>query len=58
MFYVDRENITFALGHSLEHITGYFYIQELAASSSPFYMSGDQIDTGEYTILDMSASPG
>jgi 16S rRNA (cytosine1407-C5)-methyltransferase len=58
MFYVDRENITFALGHSLEHITGYFYVQELAASSSPFYMSGDQIDTGEYTILDMSASPG
>ncbi|MCD5375481.1 NOL1/NOP2/sun family putative RNA methylase [Candidatus Gracilibacteria bacterium] len=58
MFYVDRENITFALGHSLEHIAGYFYVQELAASSSPFYMSGDSVDTGEYTILDMSASPG
>ena len=58
MFYVDRENITFALGHSLEHIAGYFYVQELAASSSPFYMSGDSVDTWEYTILDMSASPG
>jgi hypothetical protein len=45
MFYVDRENITFALGHSLEHIAGYFYVQELAASSSPYYMSGDQVDT-------------
>jgi 16S rRNA C967 or C1407 C5-methylase (RsmB/RsmF family) len=58
MFYVDRENITFALGHSLEHIAGNFYVQELAASSSPFYMSGDMVDPGEYTILDMSASPG
>lgn len=58
MFYVDRENIKFALGHSLEHICGYFYVQELAASSSPFYGSGDVIDTWEYTILDMSASPG
>lgn len=58
MFYVDREDTTLALWHTLEHITGYFYVQELAASSSPFYMSDDQIDDNDYTILDMSASPG
>ena len=58
MFYIDREDTSIALGHTLEHISGYFYVQELAASSSPFYLSGDQIDTQNYTILDMSASPG
>ncbi len=60
IFYVDRptEELTVALGNTPEHISGYFYVQEVAASSSPFYMSGDVIDNGEYTILDMSASPG
>jgi len=58
MFYIDREDTSIALGNTLEHIAGYFYVQELAASSSPFYMSGDNIDEWEYTILDMSASPG
>jgi len=58
MFYIDREDTSLALGHTLEHIWGYFYVQELAASSSPFYMSEDTIDESEYTILDMSASPG
>lgn len=58
MFYIDREDTSLALGHTLEHIAGYIYMQELAASSSPFYMSEDSIDEQEYTILDMSASPG
>jgi 16S rRNA (cytosine1407-C5)-methyltransferase len=58
MFYIDRDDTSLALGHTLEHIAWYFYVQELAASSSPFYMSEDSIDTWEYTILDMSASPG
>lgn len=58
MFYIDREDTTIPLGHTLEHIAGYFYIQELAASSSPFYMSDDIIDEEEQIILDMSASPG
>lgn len=57
-FYIDRDDTSIPLGHTLEHINGYFYVQELAASSSPFYMSGDIKDTQEYTILDMSASPG
>ncbi len=58
MFYIDREDTSLALWHTLEHISGYFYVQELAASSSPFYMSEDTIDQKEQTILDMSASPG
>lgn len=58
MFYIDRDDTSIALGHTLEHIAGYFYVQELAASSSPFYMSEDTIDDSDYTILDMSASPG
>ena len=58
MFYIDRENTSLALGNTLEHINGYFYIQEVAASSSPYYMSWDIVDTNPYLILDMSASPG
>lgn len=58
-FYIDRfEDLDIALWNTLEHINWYFYIQELAASSSPYYMSWDEIDTNYYTILDMSASPG
>jgi 16S rRNA (cytosine1407-C5)-methyltransferase len=58
MFYIDREDTSLALGHTLEHISGYIYVQELAASSSPYFMSGDRVDTWDYTLLDMSASPG
>ena len=58
MFYIDREDTSLALGNTLEHIAGYFYVQELAASSSPFYMSDDTVDRREQVILDMSASPG
>lgn len=58
MFYIDREDTSTALGHTLEHISGYIYVQELAASSSPYYLSWDRRDESEYTILDMSASPG
>ncbi len=58
-FYIDREDAReVALGNTPEHIAGYFYVQEVAASSSPFYMSEDKIDKSEYLILDMSASPG
>lgn len=59
IFYIDRTNdLDIALGNTMEHLNGYFYVQELAASSSPYYMSGDQRDDTAYTILDMSASPG
>ncbi len=59
MFYIDRfwDELDTALWNTLEHISGYFYVQEVAASSSPFYMSGYKIDNTPYLILDMSASP-
>lgn len=58
MFYIDRDDTSIPLGHTPEHMAGYFYVQELAASSSPYYMSWDTIDIKPYLILDMSASPG
>ncbi len=58
IFYIDREDSKkVALWNTPEHIAGYFYVQEVAASSSPFYLSWDKIDNWEYLILDMSASP-
>ena len=56
-FYIDRDDVSTPLWSTLEHISGLFYIQEIAASSSPFYMSLDKVDKSELTILDMSASP-
>ncbi len=59
IFYIDRDDSKeVALWNTPEHIAGYFYVQEVAASSSPFYMSNDKIDNWNYLILDMSASPG
>jgi len=58
MFYIDRtDDLEIPLGNTIEHLNGYFYIQELAASSAPFFLSGDTINEQEYLILDMSASP-
>lgn len=59
IFYIDRpeSELKIALWNTPEHISGYFYVQEVAASSSPFYMSSDKIDESKYLILDMSASP-
>ena len=58
-FYIDRQDSKeVALWNTPKHIAGYFYVQEVAASSSPFFMSEDKIDKTPYLILDMSASPG
>jgi len=57
-FYIDRDtDLSLPLGNTLEHLGGFFYIQELAASSAPFFLSEDKKDEWIYTILDMSASP-
>jgi len=62
VFYVERwenySNIEKRLGFSLEHLLGYFYIQELWASSSVFYLADWKIDNWEFLILDMASSPG
>lgn len=38
VFRIDRTNIKMPLGHTLEHLLGYFYIQELSASMSVHYL--------------------
>jgi len=57
MYYVRSIWDEKSIWNSFFHLVGLFYIQELAASSSVYYLSWDQIDTGEYTILDMASSP-
>jgi 16S rRNA (cytosine1407-C5)-methyltransferase len=39
VFRIDRTEIKIPLGHTLEHLLGYFYIQELSASMSVHYLS-------------------
>jgi 16S rRNA (cytosine1407-C5)-methyltransferase len=58
VFRIDRTDIKMPLGHTLEHLLGYFYIQELSASRSVHYLANGTIDTEKYLILDMAASPG
>lgn len=57
MYYVRSIWDEKSIWNSFFHLSGLFYIQELAASSSVYYLSWDQIDTWEYTILDMASSP-
>ena len=58
VFRIDRTAIKLPLGHTLEHLLGYFYIQELSASMSVHYLAEGKIDQSPYLILDMAASPG
>ena len=38
VFLIDREDTTIALGNTLEHQAGWFYIQEVAAAHPPFLL--------------------
>lgn len=59
LFGIDRENASeMALGRTLEHLSGWFYIQEKAASTSVEILSGGKVDPEPYLILDVAASPG
>lgn len=57
VFRIDRTSIKMPLGHTLEHLLGYFYIQELSASMSVHYLAEGKIDDIPYLVLDMAASP-
>lgn len=57
VFRIDRTEIKLPLGHTLEHLLGYFYIQELSASMSVHYLTNGKIDITPCLILDMAASP-
>lgn len=57
VFRIDRVDTRLPLGHTLEHLLGYFYIQELSASMSVHHLI-EGIDPSPYLVLDMAASPG
>ncbi len=57
MFFVESYNKNKSIWNSFFHINWFFYIQELAASSSVYYLSWDKKDFWEYIIVDMASSP-
>lgn len=57
VFLIDRDDTTIALGRTLEHSAGWFYIQEVAAAHPP-YLLKQHITNQPDKILDMCASPG
>lgn len=63
VFLIDREDTSIALGNTLEHQAGWFYIQEVAAAHPPFLLQQEiqkakgKVQNGGI-ILDMCAAPG
>lgn len=58
VFLIDRENTTLALGKTIEHAAGWFYIQEVAAAHPPYLLREHAKDKKPSMILDMCAAPG
>ncbi|MFZ4461607.1 MAG: hypothetical protein ACOYN2_03595 [Patescibacteria group bacterium] len=58
VWHVDRDNTSRALGSTLEHLRGDFYIQELSASMSVWHLAEGKTHPEPYRILEMAASPG
>jgi len=62
VFLIDRDDTTIALGNTIEHSAGWFYIQEVAAAHPPFLLEEEIKKKKEKSrinfILDMCASPG
>ena len=62
VFYIERGQdfmlLENRLGYTPEHLAGYFYIQELGASSSVHYLSEGKTHSDPFLILDMASSPG
>lgn len=61
VFLIDRDDTTIALGNTIEHMAGWFYIQEVAAAHPPFLLHSEvqkknPIHHG--IIIDMCAAPG
>ena len=46
VFLIDRADTTLALGRTLEHMAGWFYIQEVAAAHPP-YLLREEIEKSE-----------
>ncbi len=47
VFFIDRDDTTIALGNTLEHRAGWFYIQELAAAHPPFLLKQEMLKDPE-----------
>ncbi|MEF2175447.1 MAG: hypothetical protein V3575_03150, partial [Candidatus Absconditabacteria bacterium] len=53
-FYIDRDNTDLALGRTFFHQSGFFYIQEIAASLPAKFFEFNENDL----VLDISSAPG
>ncbi len=62
VFTIDRTDTSIALGNTLEHQMGWFYIQEVAAAHPPHLLREkireQQKEDNTSIILDMCAAPG
>ncbi len=58
VWHVDRDDTSRALGSTLEHLRGDFYIQESSASMSVWQLADGKTHLEPYRILEMAASPG
>lgn len=64
VFLIDREDTSIALGNTLEHQAGWFYIQEVAAAHPPHLLREQIMNNEKWKVnnggilLDMCAAPG
>lgn len=56
VFRIDRTEIRLPLGHTLEHLLGYFYIQELSASMSVHYLAERTSEKLDLRVQDSASS--
>lgn len=57
VFLIDRDDTSVALGNTIEHRAGWFYVQEVAAAHPPFLLKQHIVQEPQ-KILDMCAAPG
>ena len=58
VFLIDREDTTIALGNTLEHQAGWFYIQEVAAAHPPFLLKREIMTNEEGLGMDSTLPTG
>lgn len=56
VFRIDRTEIRLPLGHTLKHLLGYFYIQELSASMSVHYLAEKTPEKLDLRVQDSASS--
>lgn len=48
VFLIDRDDTSLALGRTLEHAAGWFYIQEVAAAHPPFLLKREIMQSAKF----------